>query len=804
MKDEMPNRYSPQEVEYDIYAKWMESGYFTPENLPDLEDRKESFTISLPPPNVTGTLHMGHAVMLAIEDAMVRYARMSGKRALWLPGTDHAAIATESKVEKILIKEEGKNRHDLGREKFLEKAKAFAQDSHDTIVNQMKKMGTSVDWTREAYTFDDARNLAVRTAFKKMYDDGLIYRGERIINWDPKGQTTISDDEVEYIDGKTPFYYFQYGPFVIGTARPETKFGDKYVVMHPDDKRYAQYEHGQKLDLEWINGPITATVIKDEAIDMEFGTGVMTITPWHSVVDFEIAERHNLDKEQIIDLNGKLLAVAGEFAGMHIMKARPEIVEKLKSKGLLVNVDEAYGNRIATAQRSGGIVEPQILKQWFIDVNKEFEYRQSKRAPIKGLDDGQKATLKQLMQHAVRQGGIEILPDRFNKTYFNWVDNLRDWNISRQIWFGHQIPVWYKGEEIYCGIDAPAGEGWVQDEDTLDTWFSAGLWTFSTLGWPNENSEDLKIYHPTSVLETDYDIIFFWVARMILMSTYILGEVPFKTVYLHGMVRNEDGSKMSKSSGKVIDPLEMIEKFGADATRLSLLVGATPGNDMKLSEDKISSFRNFTNKLWNISRFVFMSVKEVKNVKEVRSETLDDKWILAEFSTLVSEVTDHFEKYQYSMLGEKLREFTWNKFADVYLENAKVQSGQTTNEILLFILERLLILWHPFAPFVTEEIYKKFDSGMLMIQNWPKSPECKMTEAETRQFALKQSIIERVRLVRAEKNLPWREQININLYGAGDIQDQDAVLKQRLKLDEISWVAGEKPQIEIAEEKYDL
>ena len=767
----------------------------------------------MPPPNVTGTLHMGHAVMLAIEDAMIRFARMRGKRALWLPGTDHAAIATESKVEKLMIELEGKTRHDMGREKFLERVEKFAQDSHDTIVNQMKKMGASVDWTREAYTLDDARNTAVRTAFKKMYDNGLIYRGDRIINWDSKGQTTVSDDEVEYKEVQTKFYTFKYWadfPIAISTTRPETKVGDTAVAVHPNDVRY-QGLIGQEFVGEFAGTKLKIKIVGDDSVDPEFGTGALGVTPAHSVIDAEIARRNNLPMIQVIDENDKMMPVSGDLvAGKSTKEARKIIVSWLREKGLLEKEEDITHN-LAVAQRSSGTIEPLPKKQWFINVNQEFEFKQSVRNPIKGLQDGQKTTLKKLMQHVVRQGEIEILPDQFNKTYFNWIDNLRDWNISRQIWFGHKIPVWYrdktnetdKSYETYVGVDAPEDDNWIQDEDTLDTWFSSGLWTFSTLGWPHE-TEDLKIYHPTAVLETGYDILFFWIARMILMSTYLLGEIPFKTVYLHGLVRAQDGSKMSKSKGNVIDPLEMIEKYGADATRLSLLIGATPGNDTKLSKDKISSFRNFTNKLWNISRFAFMNVTEVKGVKSVIPETLDDKWILSEFSTLVSEITEHFEKYQYSMLGEKLREFTWSKFADVYLENAKIQKGKTTGDILLYILERLLILWHPFAPFVTEEIYKKFDNGMLMIQGWPKAGEFKMTDNEARQFVLKQSIIERVRLVRAEKNLSWREQINISLYGAGDIRDQNEVLKQRLKLNKINWVDGEKPQIEIAEEKYDL
>ncbi len=806
MKEEMPKRYNPNEVEDDIYAKWLNSGYFTPENLPDLKNRKDIFSIVLPPPNVTGTLHMGHAVMLALQDAMVRFARMSGARTLWLPGTDHAAIATESKVEKILIDRDGKTRHDLGREKFLEKVNEFARNSHDTIVGQMKKMGTSVDWTREAYTLDEERSRAVKTAFVKMYDDGLIYRGFRVINWDPKGQTAVSDDEVEYKAEKTKLYTFKYWhdfPIPIATTRPETKVGDTAVAVHPNGK-YKEFI-GQTFTGEFAGASLQIKIVGDDAVDEEFGTGAVGVTPAHSIVDSEIAERHNLQMKQVIGEDGTMLASAGDLVrGKSVLEARKMVVDWLKENHLLEKEEEIEHN-LAIAQRSGGVIEPLPKKQWFIDVNKKFTFHQSKRAPINGLQDGQKISLKEAMRHIVDSGAIKIIPDRFEKVYYHWIDNLRDWNISRQIWFGHRIPVWYKGEDIFVGIEPPADQGWERDPDTLDTWFSSGLWTFSTLGWPQEDSEDLTMYHPTSVLETGYDILFFWVARMILMSVYFLGEVPFHTVYLHGLVRAEDGSKMSKSKGNVIDPLDMIEKYGADATRLSLLIGTTPGNDTRLSEEKVASFRNFTNKLWNISRFIFMNVDEIKSIDAVEPKTLDDKWILSEFYQLSQEIDEYYRNYRYSLLGEKLREFTWNKFADVYLENAKIQKGKSTQEILLYILERLLVFWHPLAPFVTEEIYKRFDGGdLLMVHAWPQISEFSLSDEESKNFLLKQAIIEKVRVVRAQKGLPWKERLKIALFGCDNIANQEEALKQRLKLSEIDWRESDNPQIEIAGEIYNL
>ncbi|MBI4217375.1 MAG: valine--tRNA ligase [Parcubacteria group bacterium] len=721
---ELEKRYSPKEVEGRISKLWERGGFSNPDTCLKKgisANTARPFSIVLPPPNVTGTLHMGHAVMLAVEDILVRFRRMQGFRTLWVPGTDHAAIATQARVEQDLYKKEKKTRHDLGRESFLKRVEDFAQASHDIIVNQIKKMGASVDWSREAYTLDEPRSIAVREAFKRMYDMGIIYRGNRVVNWDPAMQTTVSDDEIEWKEEQNPFYYLKYGPFVIGTSRPETKFGDKYVVMHPDDTRYQEYRHGQKIELEWINGKVTATIIKDDSIDMEFGTGVMTITPWHDRTDFEIAERNKLDKEQIIDEKGLLLPIAGEFAGLHIKKARPLIVKKLEQKGLLVKVDEKYIHRVATNSRGGGIIEPQIMKQWFVDVNKEFSFPHAK---LPGIKEGEHVTLKKLMLHVVQNKEISILPERFEKIYYHWIENLRDWCISRQIWYGHQIPVWYRNENIYVGIQPPKEEGWVQDPDTLDTWFSSGLWTFSTLGWP-ENTEDLKKYHPTSILETGYDILFFWVARMILMSTYLLGEVPFRTVYLHGLVRDERGRKMSKSLGNIIDPLDMIEKYGADATRLSLIIGAAPGNDMKLSEDKVRGYRNFVNKIWNIARFVLMQVEGVPAKAELSE---DDKKILEDFAKVAKQATASLEAFRLSEAADTLYHYLWHTFADNVLEESKpvLQNPKTAASrqyVLLSVLLDSLKLLHPFVPFVTEEIYRllpiKDKKESLMIERWP-------------------------------------------------------------------------------------
>ncbi len=727
MHEKFLKPYDPGATEDAIYRRWEESGLFNPDVCIEhgvTQADAASFALVLPPPNVTGTLHMGHAAMLAVEDILVRYHRMKGDRTLWIPGTDSAALATQSKVEADIYKAEKKTRSDLGREELLRRVNEFAEQSKATILGQVRKMGSSLDWSRLAYTLDEDRYRAVMYAFVRLYEMGLIYRGHRIVNWDPKMQTTVSDDEVERVEQQDPFYYLQYGPFVIGTVRPETKFGDKYVVMHPDDERYKAYTHGQKIELEWINGPITATIIKDEAAEMEVGTGVMTITPWHSAIDFEIAERHGLEKEQIIDERGLLLPTAGEFAGQHIKKARPLIVERLKEKGLLVRTDETYTHSVATNSRGGGMIEPQIKEQWFVAVNKTFTLEHSN---IKGVPHGSEVTLKELMRKVVETGETRILPDHFEKIYYHWIDNLRDWCISRQIWFGHRVPVWYRGDELYVGVEAPEGEGWTQDEDTLDTWFSSGLWTFSTLGWP-DRTEDLKAYHPTTVLETGYDILFFWIARMILMSTALLGEKPFSYAYLHGLVRDEKGRKMSKSIGNIIDPVDMIARYGADATRLSLIIGAAAGNDIKLSEQRVKGYKHFTNKVWNIARFVITAYDEVGGAATDLTHP-DDRSLIAELEELARDITSDVEAFRLYLAADKLYHYTWDRFAAEILEQSKeilrgddeerkAQRAATLYHMLVLQLKLL----HPFIPFVTEEIWQALpekDSELLMVAPWP-------------------------------------------------------------------------------------
>ncbi len=632
-----------------------------------------------------------------------------------MPGTDHAAIATESVVIRRLQQQGIANpRQELGRKELIKRIAQYVEDSRHTIRSQIRSMGASCDWSRERYTLEPALSRIVALAFKKMYDDGLIYRGHRIINWDPALQTTVSDDEVERREEKTPLYKLKYGPFAISTARPETKFGDKYVVMHPDDKRYQKYQHGDTFKAEWINGPVTATVIKDKSADPDFGTGVMTITPWHDAVDFEIAERHGLDKEQIIGFDGKLLPLAGEFAGLPIAAARPKIVAKLQYKGLLLDVDENYVHNLSVNSRGQGIIEPQIKLQWFINVDKKAVAWQ-----------GKKMSLKEVMLSVVRSGDINILPPRFQKIYFHWIDNLHDWCISRQIWWGHRIPVWYKGKSIHVSDQPPQQPGWQQDNDTLDTWFSSALWTWSTLidkdlatdpskSLPDllKQSPDYQKFHPTTVMETGHDILFFWVARMILMTTYVTGKIPFKDVYLHGLITAKTGKKMSKSAPEsMVDPLETIKEFGSDATRFGLIYQLTYGGQViTFDQEPIKAARNFANKIWNLARLL-------QSLPEQGSATIADRWIEQRSQHVAAAVTELLNQYKIGEAARALYEFIWNDFADWYVEILKVKgSTKVAKQVFVSTLQLL----HPFLPHLTELLWEHFgESGQLITSTWP-------------------------------------------------------------------------------------
>ena len=704
--------YNSQDHEGDIYGMWEESGYFNPDNLPG--DRTETFSIVLPPPNVTGTLHIGHAYEDTLQDIVVRYQRMRDKKTLWIPGTDSAAIATQARVEKNIQKAEGKSRHDLGREELVKRVHVFAKESETTILNQIRQMGASLDWSRYAYTLDDKRNLAVFTAFKRMYDAGLIYRGNRIVNWDPKGQTTISDDEIVHEERDAKMYTFKYSadfPISISTTRPETKVGDTAVAVHPDDERYQQYV-GKEYDVIFCEVPLHIRIIADKEVEKDFGTGALGVTPAHSHIDWEIAGRHDLPRPQVINEYAKM-TVPGLLEGMKVLEARETVVQWLRTEGLLEKEEDIKQN-ISTAERTGGIVEPLPKLQWFISVSKEVAF-----------PDGRTMSLKARMHEAVASGDVHIQPERYEKIYFHWIENLRDWCISRQIWFGHRIPVWYRGDEVYCDIQAPEGDDWQQDPDVLDTWFSSALWTFSTLGWPEETS-DLKEFHPTSFMSPAYEILPLWVSRMILMSTYHLGQVPFKEVLIHGLVRAKDGRKFSKSLNNGVDPLDMIQKYGADALRMGLIVGVPAGSDVRFDENKIKGYKNFANKIWNVTRFVLESTDTFDTSAPY---TTEDEEIMHEVHRLTEEVSKHIDTFRIDLAADLVYHFIWHRFADEILEQSKLvlKSGDdistaSRQRMLREVLTTLLKLLHPFMPFVTETIWQNLpekECDLLMVAQWP-------------------------------------------------------------------------------------
>jgi valyl-tRNA synthetase len=709
MDEKLLKPYNPKETEERIYKLWEDSGFFNPDNLPG--ERKEAFTIIMPPANANGSLHAGHGLVMTIEDIMTRYKRMRGFKTLWLPGLDHAGFETQVVYEKKLEKE-GRSRFGMDPEKLYKEIWDFTKENSINIKSQIKKMGASCDWSREKFTLDDDVVKTVYQTFKRMYDENLIYRGNRIVNWCTKHQTSFSDLEIKDEERTEPYYYIKYGPFIISTSRPETKFGDKYVTMHPKDKRYSEYKDGQKIKLEWINGPIEATVIKDEAVDMEFGTGVMTITPWHDAVDFGIAERHKLDKEQIIDEFGKLLPIAGEFTGMHIKKARPLIIEKLQKKGLIEKIDENYKHVVRTCYKCGTILEPQIKSQWFVKMKPLAE-----RA-LEKINDEE----------------IKYIPEHYKKVTTYWLENIMDWNISRQIVWGIPIPAKICTE---CGhgmvdlenkilkCDKCSGKV-VQDNDTFDTWFSSSQWPYITLGYPD--TQDFKIFYPTDIMETAGDLVFFWVARMIMMGLYVTGKIPFKTVYMHGMVLDAKGQKMSKSKGNVINPLDLTEKYGTDAFRIGMVVGNTPGTSLALAEERIRGYKNFANKIWNATRFVLDNTKGFI-VPENPVYDEEDKKSDEELNTLIKEITKEMDEYKFYIVAEKLYHYFWHTFADVIIERSKEKilqgkNADSTKALLITQLTTLLKTLHPLMPFVTEEIWSMMpieNKKLLMVEPWPKT-----------------------------------------------------------------------------------
>jgi valyl-tRNA synthetase len=705
--------YNPKETEDRISSLWEESGFYNPDVLIEkglIDKNAETFSIVMPPPNANGSLHAGHALFVTIEDILIRYNRMKGKKTIWFPGADHAGFETQVVYEKILEKE-GRTRFSIPKEELYKEIFDFTQKNKTFMENQLRELGASCDWSRKMFTLDDKVIKTVYDTFKKLDDDKLLYRGEKIVNWCPKHQTSLSNLETNYITKKDPFYYFKYGPFVIGTVRPETKFGDKYVVMHPNDERYTEYKHGQKITVEWINGPIEATIIKDEASDPDFGSGVMTITPWHSLVDFEIAKKHNLEMEQIIDERGKLLPIAEEFSGMNIKDAREKIVEKLKSKGLLVKIDEEYSHEVSVCYKCEREIEPQVKKQWFV-----------KMQPLakKALESFNKKEFK-------------ILTEQHEKIFLNWLENIQDWNISRQIVWGIKIPAKICNECDFSIVDIKNEKSICEkcsgtlkeEEDTFDTWFSSGQWPLIVSGYPD--NKDYLEYYPTTVMETAADIIFFWVARMIMFGLYLTGKTPFKIIYLHGLVRDAKGKKMSKSKGNVISPLDISEKYGTDALRMGLIVNNAPGVDMNLDPKKVEAYKKFANKIWNATRFVLEKTSDLNTKLDITKVNEKDLLLIEETNLKIQEITSDFENYRLHLASEKIYSYFWHKFCDNDIELLKDRiinnSGKESAQITLLInLKNLIKVLHPFMPFITEEIWsliKEKEENLLMVSNWP-------------------------------------------------------------------------------------
>ncbi len=772
MPKEMEKSYESGLWEDQIYKKWEDSGFFNPDNL-KLEENAPNYCMVLPPPNITAKLHIGHASTIAIEDLFIRFHRMNGYRTLWIPGTDHAAIATQNVVEKKILKEDSKTRHDLGRDLFLEKVWEFLTETQNTILKQTKKMGASIDWSRQAFTLDEKRQRAVKKMFIDMYEAGVIYRGERVINWCPRCKSTLSDDEVEYKEQKTILYTFKYSknfPIAISTTRPETKLGDTAIAVNPKDERYLEFI-GKNIKTNFCGQELNIKIIADNNVDINFGTGALGVTPAHSMIDSQIAQKNNLESIKIINEEGLIHDNLGVFSGKTAQEAKILIVEQLKKENLIIS-EEEIDNNLSICYRCSTPIEPLPSKQWFVDVNKKIAKLENKSLKEKAIEAG-------------KDGSIKFIPERFTKRYIDWMENLHDWCISRQIWFGHQIPAWYKENKIYVGENPPEEKGWEQDSDTLDTWFSSGMWTFSTLNWPEnfinqKKSGDLKKYHPNQMLETGYEIITLWVSRMIMMSFFALNEIPFEKVYLHGMVLDKNGKKMSKSLGNGIDPLDMIKEFGTDALRLSLLIGNTPGNDLRISEDKIASFRNFINKLWNISRFILSNADDFSDNYSKENLSLGDKWILSRLNKIIKEESINIANYKFTISGEKLREFTWNDLADWYIEVKKFEKNENKNKLLIHILKTVLKLWHPFIPFVTEVIWQEIEKEkLLLVEKWPNVEDFDFSKDENN-FELIKEIITSIRNARFINKIEANKKIKVVIVGAEKekiIKEQEHLIK---------------------------
>ena len=751
---ELAKQYNPKEVESRIYSNWMEAGYFRPECDPD----KTPYTIVMPPPNITGQLHMGHALDMSLQDVIIRLKRMQGYSALWLPGTDHASIATEARIVETM-REEGITKDDIGREGFLERAWKWKEQYGGRIDEQLKYLGSSCDWSRERFTMDEGCSKAVLDVFCKLYEKGLIYRGERIINWCPHCRTSISDAEVEFEEQDGFFWHLRYpfsdgsGYLELATTRPETLLGDTAVAVNPNDERYISAV-GKTVILPIVGREIP--VVADDYVEMDFGTGVVKITPAHDPNDYEVGLRHDLEIINVLNEDGTVNENGGKYCGMDRYECRKQIVKDLEEGGFLVRV-EPYKHNVGTCYRCGTTVEPRISKQWFVKMQPLAE------PAIKAVEDG----------------SVRFVPERFSKTYFNWMYNIKDWCISRQLWWGHRIPAYYCDDcgEVIVAKEQPdccpkCGGKVHQDEDTLDTWFSSALWPFSTLGWPEE-TEDLKYFYPTDTLVTGYDIIFFWVARMIFSGIEHIGEVPFRTVFIHGLVRDAQGRKMSKSLGNGIDPLDVIDEYGTDALRFMLASSVSPGNDMRYSDEKMIAARNFCNKMWNAGRFILMNdVDGVKPDALPAELEIEDRWILTQLENVIQEVTANLEHFELGIAASKVYDFAWDVFCDWYVELAKLRLNsddekrkQSCKQVLVYTFTRILQMLHPFMPFITEAIYEALPTSCesIMISRWPEFDSSLCFEEDTERFGKIMDIIKAVRAIRAEKNVQPSKLLDLSI-----------------------------------------
>ncbi|EGQ0313000.1 valine--tRNA ligase [Staphylococcus pseudintermedius] len=763
---EMKPKYNPQEVEAGRYQKWLDQELFKPSDHSD----KPTYTIVIPPPNVTGKLHLGHAWDTTLQDILTRMKRMQGYETLYLPGMDHAGIATQAKVE-AKMREEGISRHDIGREKFLEKAWEWKEEYASFIRQQWAKLGLGLDYSRERFTLDSGLSQAVRKVFVDMYNKGLIYRGERIINWDPAARTALSDIEVVHEDVNGKFYHFKYpfadgeGYMEIATTRPETMLGDTAIVVNPDDERY-QDVIGKTVILPVVGRELP--IIADDYVDKEFGSGAMKVTPAHDPNDFEIGNRHNLERIVVMDEAGRMNAEAGKYEGMDRFECRKQLVKDLLEEGLVIKIDD-HVHSVGHSERSGAVVEPYLSTQWFV-----------KMAPL----------AEQALNNQKTNGRIEFVPPRFEKTFNRWMEEIRDWTISRQLWWGHQIPAWYHNEtgELYVGEEAPVDiENWTQDEDVLDTWFSSALWPFSTLGWPNEDAEDYQRFYPTNVLVTGYDIIFFWVARMIFQGLEFTGQKPFNDVLLHGLVRAEDGRKMSKSLGNGVDPMDVIDQYGADSLRYFLATGSSPGHDLRYSTEKVESVWNFINKIWNAARFSLMNIGDSFKFEDINLSSdlsVADQWILTRLNETIDTVTQLSDKYEFGEVGRVLYNFIWDEFCDWYIEMSKIPMNgddevqkNVTRSVLSYALDRIMRLLHPFMPFVTEHIWQNLphEGESIVTSAWPTVDASLVFEESKDVMEQLVEIIKAVRQSRLEVNTPLSKEIPIK------IQAKNETIQQLLK-----------------------